>query len=123
MLKPVQRDPAALPRPFITVVAKAGRPLSSVEFNLAAMSADNAANMGVFFDFWPLAHSEAFSVAGPRHRGNIIIATAGMAPGAAIRTASGAVRVSRHRQLSAAATRRASRAVAKTYAGSRCAPC
>lgn len=84
MLKPALRDPAALPRLIITVVALLllwpGLQLS--ELNLAVLiERDNAANMGRFLaDFWPLAHSADFlTLLGRATLETLAIATAGMA--------------------------------------------
>ncbi|HEX5841598.1 MAG TPA: ABC transporter permease, partial [Pseudomonas sp.] len=84
MLKPALRDPAALPRLALTLLALLllwpGLHLS--ELNLAVLAeADNAANMGRFLaDFWPLAHDREFlQLLGRATLETLAIATAGMA--------------------------------------------
>jgi phosphonate transport system permease protein len=84
MLKPAQRDPAALPRLLITVLAVLllWPAIELSEFNLGVLAErDNAANMGRFLvDFWPLAHSEEFLALLARATlETLAIATAGMA--------------------------------------------
>ncbi|MGB4073144.1 PhnE/PtxC family ABC transporter permease [Pseudomonas sp.] len=84
MLKPALRDPAALPRLTLTILALLllwpGLHLS--ELNLAVLAErDNAANMGRFLaDFWPLAHDAEFlQLLGRATLETLAIATAGMA--------------------------------------------
>ncbi|HLA31501.1 MAG TPA: ABC transporter permease subunit [Pseudomonas sp.] len=84
MLKPVLRDPAALPRLALTLLALLllwpGLRLS--ELNLAVLvERDNAANMGHFVaGFWPLAHDREFlQLLGRSILETLAIATAGMA--------------------------------------------
>ncbi len=85
MLKPAQRrDPAAVPRLLLTVLALAllwpGLQLS--ELNLAVLVApDNLRNMGQFVSgFWPLAHDRDFlELLAQATLQTLAIATAGMA--------------------------------------------
>lgn len=84
MLKPALRDPAALPRLALTLLALLllwpGLHLS--ELNLAVLAErENAANMGRFLaDFWPLAHDVEFlHLLGRATLETLAIATAGMA--------------------------------------------
>jgi phosphonate transport system permease protein len=84
MLKPAERDPAALPRLLITVVAVLllWPAIELSEFNLGVLAErDNAVNMGRFLaDFWPLAHSAEFLALLARATlETLAIATAGMA--------------------------------------------
>jgi phosphonate transport system permease protein len=84
MLKPAERDPAALPRLLITVVAVMllWPAIELSEFNLGVLAErDNAVNMGRFLaDFWPLAHSAEFLALLARATlETLAIATAGMA--------------------------------------------
>ncbi len=83
-LSPVLRDPAALPRLALTLLALLllwpGLQLS--ELNLAVLAErDNAANMGRFLaDFWPPAHEPEFlRLLGRATLETLAIATAGMA--------------------------------------------
>ena len=83
-LSPVLRDPAALPRLALTLLALLllwpGLQLS--ELNLAVLAErDNAANMGRFLaDFWPPAHEPEFlHLLGRATLETLAIATAGMA--------------------------------------------
>jgi phosphonate transport system permease protein len=84
MLRPALRDPAALPRLIITLLALLllwpGLQLSELDLAVLA-ERDNAANMGRFLaDFWPLAHSTEFlELLGRATLETLAIATAGMA--------------------------------------------
>jgi phosphonate transport system permease protein len=64
MLNPTLRDPAALPRLALKLLAVLllWPGLSLSELNLAVLvESDNAANMGRFLaDFWPPAHDPQF---------------------------------------------------------------
>jgi phosphonate transport system permease protein len=84
MLKATLRDPAALPRLALTLLALLllwpGLRLS--ELNLTVLlERDNAANMARFLsDFWPLAHDREFlQLLGRATLETLAIATAGMA--------------------------------------------
>jgi len=84
MLNPVPRDPAALPRLALTLLALAllWPGLSLSELNLAVLfNADNAAGMGKFLaDFWPPEHGAEFLALLARATlQTLAIATAGMA--------------------------------------------
>jgi phosphonate transport system permease protein len=83
MLNPALRDPAALPRLLLVVLAVLllwpGLQLS--ELNLAVLwQADNAANMGKFLQaFWPLAHDREFlELLGQATLQTLAMATAGL---------------------------------------------
>ncbi|KFX70030.1 ABC transporter permease [Pseudomonas taeanensis MS-3] len=106
MLNPALRDPAALPRLALTLLAVLllWPGLSLSELNLAVLvDSDNAANMGRFLaDFWPLAHDPQFlRLLGRATLETLAIATAGMALALLI-AIPGALLASRALSLSAA---------------------
>lgn len=83
MLKRPPRDPAALPRLLLTIIALLllWPGLSLSELNLAVLfNGDNAQAMGTFLeDFWPPAHNAEFlSILGQATLETLAIATAGM---------------------------------------------
>jgi phosphonate transport system permease protein len=106
MLNPTLRDPAALPRLALTLLAVLllWPGLSLSELNLAVLvESDNAANMGRFLaDFWPPAHDPQFlRLLGRATLETLAIATAGMALALLI-AIPGALLASRALSLSAA---------------------
>ncbi|MEX6501083.1 PhnE/PtxC family ABC transporter permease [Pseudomonas zhanjiangensis] len=106
MLKPQLRDPAALPRLLLGLLALLllWPGLSLSELNLAVLAdPQNAANMGGFLaGFWPLAHDREFlSLLARATLETLAIATAGMALALLI-AIPGALLASRALSLSAA---------------------
>ncbi|MBS7689858.1 ABC transporter permease [Pseudomonas lalucatii] len=105
MLKSAPRDPAALPRLALTLLALLllwpGLQMSGLDLSVL-FDDDNAANMGRFLgDFWPPAHDGAFlQLLGRATLETLAIATAGMAL-ALLLAVPGALLASRALSLSA----------------------